>query len=90
MKKICIISQRYPCKETPSVHVFVQKLAWAMADQGVEVMVISPVPVWSLKMRSVPEIYEERTSSGNPIKVYRPRFLYAGEKKIGPIRLSHI
>lgn len=90
MKKICIISQRYPCKETPSVHVFVQKLAWAMADQGVEVMVISPVPVWSLKMRSVPEVYEERTSSGNPIKVYRPRFLYAGEKKIGPIRLSHI
>lgn len=60
-----------------------------MADQGVEVSVISPVPVWSLKMRTLPTVYEEKTPLGNALIIYRPRFCYFGERKIGKVRLSH-
>lgn len=90
MKSICIISQRYPCSVTPSVHVFVQKLAWAMADKGIEVHVISPVPVYSKNFRAMPEKQIELTLEGNCLTVYRPKFFYLGERKIGPLRLSHL
>lgn len=88
MEKICIISQRYPCEETPTVHVFVQKLAWEMADLGKEVVVISPVPVWSRSLRSVKRQYEEWTPKGNRLIIYRLRFFYFGERNLFGIRLS--
>ncbi|MGN0295393.1 MAG: glycosyltransferase family 4 protein [Lachnospiraceae bacterium] len=90
MESICIISQRYPCSVTPAVHVFVQKLAWEMADKGIDVHVISPVPVYDKAFRLLPEKQIELTSKGNRLTVYRPRFFYFGEKKIGPVRLSHL
>lgn len=78
---ICIISQRYPCEATPTVHVFVQKIAWAMCDYGVKVSVISPVPSNSKNHKNTPISYTETTSKGNHISVYRPRYLYLGSKK---------
>lgn len=89
MNSICIISQRYPCSVTPAVHVFVQKLAWAMADCGLEVHIISPVPVYNKAFCQLPEKQVEKTSEGNSLTVYRPKFFYFGERVIGPVRLSH-
>lgn len=90
MKRICIISQRYPCQATPVSHVFVQKLAWAMAEQGVHVDVISPVPVYDKRFRIIPEHYTEKTPEGKLIDIYRPQFVYAGERIFMGIKLSHI
>lgn len=90
MKSICIISQRYPCPATPAVHVFVQKLAWSLADHGVAVSIISPVPVYDRKFSNMPECYEEVSPKGNILQIYRPRFLYCGERNLGPFHLSHL
>ena len=87
-KEICIISQRYPAKFSPSVHVFVKKLAHALADQGVRVHVITPVS--RAVKEQIEEVEEEKTANGNKVLVYRPRYFYAGERKLGFLYLSHI
>lgn len=89
MKNVCIISQRYPCEATPAYHVFVQKLAWAMADAGVAVTVISPVGYGKLH-KNTEEIYEEKTAKGSVLQIIRPRYLYLGQKNIGVTNTSRI
>ena len=90
MKKICIIAHRYPDLNNPTVHVFVKKLAWAMADIGKDVVVISPVSV-SLKKKKcdIPSSYIETTGKGSVVRVYRPIYLYAGNRRIGAIHTGH-
>lgn len=90
IKSICIISQRYPCKETPTVHVFVQKLVWALADLGVKMTVISPIAINEIQNRKTSNHYFEETSKGNKIEVYRPRYIYFGQKINFPIKMSHV
>lgn len=90
IKHICIISQRYPCDATPTVHVFVQKIAWAMRDLGVRVSVISPVPSNSKTYKNTPTVYTELTSQSNPIDVYRPRYIYLGSKKRAGFSMARI
>lgn len=87
---ICVISQRYPCAATPALHVFVQKLVHAMADLGAEVTVISPIPVLSRKYKGTPAKYEEKTEKGSSITIYRPRFMYFGQKFTKPINTAKI
>lgn len=90
MKSLCIIAQRYPDQVAPTVHIFVRKLAWACADMGIEVTVISPIPVYSKKRKEVPEFYKEETQNHHSIKVYRPSCFYFGNRKIGLIRTGHL
>lgn len=89
MKEVCIISQRYPCEATPAYHVFVQKLAWAMADAGIKVTIISPTGYGKLH-RNTKEIYEEKTAKGNTLLIIRPRYLYLGQRKIGPVNTTRL
>ena len=90
MKKICIIAHRYPDLNNSTVHVFVKKLAWAMADIGKDVVVISPVPVSLKKKRfNIPPSYIETTGMGNAVRVFRPPYLYAGNRRIGALRTGH-
>jgi len=83
MKSICIISNRYPNVLTPTRQVFVQKLVWAMADLGVECTVICPIPInqyfnfYKLPVESV-----ETTPNGSTIKLYFPRYVSAGQRKV--------
>lgn len=90
IRKICIISQRYPSIVNNTVHVFVQKLAWAMSDLGVDVTIISPVAINEKNTKIIEKEYIETTLKGNKIKVYRPRYFYLGQKIRYPIKLSHI
>ena len=86
----CIISQRYPCEATPTVHVFVQKIAWALCDLGVRVSIISPVPSNSKLHKDTPAVYTEKTNNGNTIDVYRPKYLYLGSKKRAEISMARL
>lgn len=83
MKSICFICARYPTAITPTNHVFVQKLVWGMADQGVECSIISPVAInLNYKLASLPKVTEERTPSGAKVKLYFPRYISLGQKDI--------
>lgn len=86
LKNICIIAHRYPDKANPTVHVFVRKLAWAMADFGKEVTVISPVP-FRLKRGKEKVSYSclEISGKGSMIRIYRPSYLYVGNRHLGGI-----
>lgn len=71
LKKICIISARYPSKSDP-VYSFVGTLVEAFADRGVECHVISPVSNIEKKHKAESRI--ERTANGAEINVYCPRY----------------
>lgn len=86
MKSICIISHRYPDKRTPTVHVFVRKLAWAMADRGIQVTVIAPVPLQEKDKGLTPYHSIDTSELGSSIHVYRPRCLYFGNQVWGKLR----
>ena len=87
-KKICIISQRYPCEANPSQHVFVKKIAEAMADLDIDVTVIVPTQTKEKIYRSTPVYSENITKGGNTVKVYRPRYFHIATNKVGPIRFG--
>ena len=86
MKSICIISHRYPDKRTPTVHVFVRKLAWAMADRGIKVTVIAPIPIQEKNKELSPYYSIDKSELGSAINVYRPKCLYFGNQVWGKLR----
>ena len=45
MKHICFIVNRYPNIYEPYMLVFLQRLAWSMADMGKKVTVICPLQI---------------------------------------------
>lgn len=87
-KRICIISQRYPCEANPSQHVFVKKIAEAMADFNIDVTVIVPTQTKEKIYRDTPVYSENTTKGGNIVKIYRPRYFHVATNKLGPIRFS--
>lgn len=90
MSSICIISQRYPCEANPSQHVFVKKIAEAIADQNIDVTVIVPTQSKEKIYNNTPVYTETKTKNGNTVKVYRPRYFHIATRNIGPIRLGLI
>ena len=92
MKSICFICNRYPHILTPTRHVFVQKLVWALADMGVECTVIAPVPVnqyLSTYSKQPVEAIEE-TPGGAKIKLYFPRYISFGQRNLLGISTSRL
>lgn len=82
MKSICIICNRYPHILTPTRHVFVQKLVWALADIGIECTVISPVPInqYIKDYKKQPYAAIEKSPSGNDIRLFFPRYITFGQR----------
>lgn len=75
----------YPNTVEKYMNVFFRNLIYAIADQGVECTVISPVSVvrYRTKIGLIPKHYYETTSNGNKVEVYYPRVLSASSKQIG-------
>jgi teichuronic acid biosynthesis glycosyltransferase TuaC len=81
INSICFICDRYPTTVTPASQIFVQNLVWGMADQGVECSVISPLPInINYRYTFYPRSAEQRTPSGNIVKVYYPRYFSFGQR----------
>ena len=79
---ICYIANKYPSKHDPNVLVFVQQLVWALADEGQDVSVISPVPInINPNYRDIPFRYDERTERANLVAVYRPKTIGFGQSR---------
>lgn len=80
MKKICIITNKYPNKIEPNVLVFVQQLVWEMADLGVKCSVICPVPI-NINPRYLrfPNKKIEITENGSQIDIFFPKYIGFGD-----------
>ena len=74
----------YPNKVNPYRNVFFRNLIYAMADEGVNCTVISPVPVTKYRFAtsSIPKETIDTTPNGNSVKVYYPRYVSVSSKKI--------
>ena len=67
---ICIITTGYPTPFDPGKYAFVDQLACAWADMGIEVTVIYPIPylveVWD-KKRFYRSKWKRNTIAGNAV-----------------------
>lgn len=80
MKHICFVVNKYPTRHEPYMLIFLQQLAWSMADLGIKVSVICPLPINILpKYISHPKHYIEKTSKGSEIDVYFPKTIGFGQ-----------
>lgn len=83
MKKICIITPRYPTDVDKTAMAFVQQFAWALADEGIKVCVICPIPVnLNKKYKLLPFFTEEQTDQGNKVELYLPQFWGFGQRNL--------
>ena len=80
---ICILTAKYPSEVDQAALVFVQQLAWTMADQGVKVSVICPIGInRNKKNRLLPVHLVEKSYEGNDIDVFFPKFLDCGQTNV--------
>lgn len=91
LRKILFVGM-YPNKVDKYLNVFFQNLIYAMADNGVECTVISPVSVtkYRTRIKSIPAECEEYTKNGAKVKEYFPRYLSASSKQIGKFNTRRI
>ena len=75
----------YPNEVNKYRNVFFQNLIFAIADKGVKCTVISPVPVtkYRRRVKEIPQKTIHKTSKGNDVIVYYPRYISASSKQIG-------
>lgn len=93
MKHICFVVNRYPSVYEPYMLIFLQRLAWNMADLGKKVSVICPLQLnLDPKFRTLPYYEVERTPNGAEIGVYRPKTIGCGQSRLilgkSPVRIT--
>lgn len=76
---------QYPNPADKYLNVFFQNIIFAIADKGIECVVISPVSYthYHGAIQRIPSECEHRTKQGNSVKVYYPRYVSYSSKKIG-------
>ena len=72
----------YPNTVEKYLNVFFRNLIYAIADQGVECTVISPVSAtrYRTQIGAIPSHYVETTPNGSKVEVYYPRYLSASSR----------
>jgi teichuronic acid biosynthesis glycosyltransferase TuaC len=80
VKRLYIITNKYPNSIDPNALVFLQQLVWEFADQGVECSVICPLPINLNPMYvKIPFKSIEKTENGAKINVYFPKYIGFGQ-----------
>ena len=80
MKSICFVVNKYPNPIEPYMLVFLQQLAWKIADRGIEVNVICPLQVnLNKSYKEIPYHTVEKTDQGSTINVYWPKTVGLGQ-----------
>ena len=84
IKRILFIGQ-YPNSGDKYLNVFFQNLIFAIADKGIECIVISPVSYthYRSRIKKIPKECKHKTKQGNVVKVYYPRYISYSSKNIG-------
>lgn len=93
MRNICFVLNKYVNRYEPNMLVFVQQLAWKMADLGKKVTIIAPSAInLNFKYIKLPYHSVEKTPVGNTIDIYRPKTIGFGQSRLifgkSPIRLT--
>ena len=67
----------YPNVVNPYRNVFFQNLIFAIADKGIECVVVSPVPItkYFTKTFKIPKVTHDLTPGGNTVEVHYPRYI---------------
>lgn len=82
--QLTVITSNYPAPNRPAVGTFVQQFVWAMARQGHECAVISPVSVFDRKHGPYPPKFAtEAAGAGRSVGVYRPIHPSFSSKDLG-------
>ncbi len=91
LKKALFVGM-YPNEVNKYRNVFFQNLIFAIADLGIECTVISPVSVtkYLKRIKDIPKREIHKTSRGNEIEVYYPRYISASSKQIGSFNTEKI
>lgn len=77
---ICFVVNKYPNPLEPYMLIFLQQLAWSMADMGKKVTVICPLPInINPKYLKFPDHKVEETSKGAKLDVYFPKTVGLGQ-----------
>lgn len=80
MNHICFVVNKYPNPYEPYMLIFLQQLAWKMADMGKKVTVICPLPInININYRKIPQHTVETTDNGAEINVYWPKTIGFGQ-----------
>ena len=79
VNKLCVISNYYPSDDDP-YFTFVGTLVSAIADLGVDCSVITPVSL--LERKHIGHTRVERTSKGNCVHVYCPKYVIYPDRTI--------
>lgn len=93
MKNICIITGGFPTPKEPGKYAFVEQLACAWADMGIDVSVIYPIPTFVElfdKNRFYQSRWKKKTIQNNEISVFCPRFFSASNMKIAGVDTRRI
>lgn len=86
LKRLCIITPRYPTALDESAMPFVQQLVWAFVDMRIECSVICPMPVnRGIKALFFKRTGSEKTIAGHSVSLYFPKYFHFGMSKIGPL-----
>ncbi len=82
LKRVLFVGE-YPNPVDKYRNVFFQNLVFAIAEKGVECVVISPVSIthYRKKASRIPLFEVNRSKSGKQIPVYHPRFVSYSSKK---------
>ncbi|MEW6602336.1 MAG: glycosyltransferase [Nitrospirota bacterium] len=80
---IVVITSNYPSKSLPSYGTFVRQLVLGMARIGAKCSVISPASVFQRRYGKFdPEISIDNSAQGNPVTVFRPRYLSYSSRQL--------
>lgn len=80
MNHICFVVNKYPNKYEPYMLIFLQQLAWSMADRGIKVSVICPLPVnLNINYKNIIAKKKETTDNGANLDVYFPKTIGFGQ-----------
>ena len=87
IKKVCIITDRYPTQSYPA-NTFLDQLVCQFADSGIACTVVAPYNQLKDKLRHTPyhpeRCYVKKTLNGNEIEIHcRPFFTTFGKKICG-------
>ena len=90
MERICIIANGYPTDDDPQ-YAFIQPVAQAFADAGLECTVIAPQSISKVltrKKKKRPYRWIDKTEHNNTINILQPLYFSASTKKIRDITIS--
>ena len=80
MNHICFVVNKYPNSLEPYMLIFLQQLAWKMADMGKNVTVICPLPInLNPNYCKIPAHTVETTDKESKINVYWPKTIGFGQ-----------